>query len=130
MNTLDLNADIIDVRDIIDRFEELEREIPENDSEVKNWDDLSEFMELQKILKELKGYGGDEQWLGDWYPLTLICDSYFVEYTEDLIADCYDIPKSLDWPYRHMAIDYKSAADELKGDFTFITIGENDYWFR
>jgi hypothetical protein len=42
MTTFEINSndDIIDVRDIIERFEELEGAMPEDDADVKNWADL------------------------------------------------------------------------------------------
>lgn len=76
--------DIIDVRDIIERFETLEEETTSEDAATRAivaGEDLSarryELAQLTALLEELKGNGGDEKWREDWYPLTLIRDNYF-----------------------------------------------------
>ena len=136
MHTLDLTTDIIDVRDIIERIETLEGLLGNEEGTDEEWHDLEirvrELATLHALMTNLLGYGGDEQWRGDWYPVTLIKDSYFVEYTKDLIEDCYsDInTKSMDWPYRHMSLDFDACADELKNDYANLTIGDSDYWYR
>ena len=112
--------DMLDVRDLIERYEELEDELsaitdiedeiesldPDEDKEELRItkenleekqkeleDEQEEFDQLQKILDELKGNGGDEQWRGDWYPITLINSDYFTDYTKELLEDCEYIPK-------------------------------------
>ena len=52
-NTLDLTADVIDVRDIIERYEALE-------DAADGLPDAEERCQLAAILDELKGKGGDE----------------------------------------------------------------------
>lgn len=138
---LDLTADIIDVRDIIARIEELEAEYQpisdsDDDAAREAWDNTEEGKELSMLLElmeEMKGYGGDEQWRGDWYPVTLIRETYFTDYIKELIHDCYEMPKGMhggDWPYRHMTFDYEAAADEAKVDYTTVEIDGVDYFFR
>ncbi len=63
----DLAADIIDVRDIIARVEDLESVIdtaPEDNiwTLEEQAEANRERIALEAILDELKGYGGDEQW--------------------------------------------------------------------
>ena len=99
MATIDINTlnyeDIIDVRDIIERVEELESLKDDHESEPDggHWsdEDAQELQSLIAILEDLKGYGGDEQWRGDWYPVTLIRDSYFTDYAQELVCGCYDL---------------------------------------
>jgi len=142
-NKLDLNTDIIDVREIIERLEELEGLLHEHlaehdDSCIGDWAEVSpeehkELSMLVSLMEEMAGYGGDEQWRGDWYPVTLIAESYFVEYITELIHDCYEMPKEMhsgNWPYRHMTIDYAAAADEAKGDYSEIEIEGATYFYR
>jgi hypothetical protein len=119
--------DTIDVRDIIERFEELEDAMPEDDAEVKNWTDLHEWMELASLLSDLCGNGGDEQWRGDWYPVALIRDSYFTEYTRDMLVDCGTIPHDLpSWVH----IDWDATAREVMMDYSCVTIDRVTYYYR
>lgn len=124
---LDLNADIIDVRDIIVRYEELEGAMPDNDADCKNWDDFGEFTHLGDILEELKGQGGDEQWRGDWYPVTLISEIYFVEYAQELCNDIGAVPD--DFP-SYIEIDWEVTARNIQMDYSEIDIDGLTYYFR
>ena len=129
MNDLDLQADIIDVRDIIERFEELESEYDAFDTpeEIRNWSDLEEFTILGSTLEELKGNGGDEQWRGDWYPITLIAESYFTHYCVDLLDDCGELPRDLP---SYIAIDWDKTANNLKVDYSELELGGSTYLYR
>lgn len=137
------DADILDSRDIFARIEELEEEkesalenVPE--SEYGNpdnqawaeWEDSDEYTELKHLeafIEEFKGYGGDEQWRGDWYPVTLIRDSYFAEYTEELLKDCGYI--SNDFP-SWIEIDWEKTAKNVLQDYTSAEFNEVTYWAR
>lgn len=69
-------------------------------------------------------------------------DMTFTDYTEELIADCYPWPPSEQsgrygvpaqavdtnaWPWRHLTLDYAAAADELRADYTSVTLFGTDY---
>lgn len=123
---LDLNADIIDVRDIIARVEELETEMPENDNDVRNWENLDEYTKLTEILDDLKGEGGDEQWRGDWYPVTLICEDHFTEYAEQLVCECHDLSKLPNFVH----IDWEATAREVKVDYSEVSVDGVTYFYR
>lgn len=133
---LDLTADMIDVRDIIARVEELreEREASELDAKEyggpnDDWkEERAELAMLESLLDELQGNGGDEQWEGNWYPVTLIADSYFEDYAWELAEDTGAIDKAATWP--NTCIDWEKAAKELAYDYTSIDIGENSYYYR
>jgi hypothetical protein len=126
---LDLTADIIDVRDIIERIEELESsaEAHEDEPEGGHWsdEDAAELAGLMALMDEMKGYGGDEQWRGDWYPVTLIRSSYFNEAMDELVHDCYDVPKNLP-SFMTITLDYAA----LQMDYTSIDIEGCTYWYR
>ena len=129
--TLDLSADIIDVRDIIARVEELEDEMLGELPDGTTWTGTEQDEELQAlraILAELQGMGGDEQWRGDWYPLTLIRDSHFRDYAEELADDIGAIPKDAQWPTN--CIDWERAARELRMDYSSVDIDGVTYWTR
>jgi len=118
-NTMHLD-DVIDVRDIIERIEELEADQPLQDE-----DELAELDLLKSIMDELKGNGGDEQWDGDWYPATLIRESYFEEYMDEMVADCYDVPKDLP-SFMTITLDYVA----LQMDYTSVEINGITYLYR
>jgi hypothetical protein len=114
--------DLIDIRDVIARVEEL-RDIDQPDV-----DELRELASLNDFLEECKGNGGDEQWEGDWYPVTCIRDSYFENYAQELAEDIGSIKEDAQWPYT--CIDWEKAARELKMDYTSVEFGGITYWVR
>ena len=123
-NPIDLTADIIDTRDIISRIEELDN----LESEDITHDEVQELVTLKTILKELEGNGGDEQWRGDWYPITLIRESHFKDYAQELAEDCGMIPADAQWP--NNCIDWVQAARELRMDYTSTDIDGVEYFYR
>lgn len=140
---LDLESDVIDLRDIIARVEELEDELQseyqaysESEDDPMEYDDweyggdseeIQEYKELKKILDELKGCGGDEEWRGDWYPITLIADRYWIDYVEDLVSEIGDLPRDLP---SYLVIDWEATANIIQQDYSNLTIGDEDYWYR
>jgi hypothetical protein len=126
--------DVLDVRDIIERFEELETELADLDADdldaVAEWyaDYDHELATLRELLNDLKGYGGDEQWRGDWYPISLVRYSYFQEYAQKLADDLGAINDSASWPYT--CIDWERAARELRMDYSSVEFGSITYWYR
>lgn len=117
--------DVIDVRDIIARVEELE---DSRDDESADPDELQELETLSGFLDDIKGYGGDEQWRGDWYPVALIRDSYFTEYAQELADDIGAIDRNARWPLT--CIDWNQAARELQIDYSSAEFCGVTYWFR
>lgn len=167
--------DLIDVRDVIARFEELEATIAaekiseDNGAEARHDDDgkviediatcgecgqswndalmtsrtpapsarcpyehiheeLAELKTLASLLDNLRGNGGDEQWRGDWYPITMISDSYFVQYAQELAEDIGAVKSDLGWPYG--SIDWDKAAEELQMDYATVEFDDVTYWYR
>lgn len=146
---LDLSADLIDVRDIISRLEELREERETFVSEeaasdedaggdddtraeyaLNAWkrdspEDSEELSKLENILEDLCGNGGDEQWEGNWYPVSLIADSYFETAMDDLLEDIGEMPKDIP-SYLKITVDY----DALQQDYTSTKIDGFTYWYR
>lgn len=154
--------DIIDIRDVIARVEELESErdalqdaqdeaqeaydfhdsddtqttpewseLQKARAERAAWNESEESAELQTLvafLDECKGRGGDEQWRGDWYPVTAIRESYFVNYAQELAEDIGAIPKDAQWPCT--CIDWEQAARELQMDYTGADFDGVTYYVR
>lgn len=127
-NTNDIN----DVRDIIARVEQLESEIEDYAESMGDWqanaDNVEELEQLQSILEDLKGNGGDEQWRGDWYPLTLIREDYFQQYAQELAEDIGAVDHTAQWPMT--CIDWEQASRELQMDYTSCEVDGVTYWFR
>lgn len=143
MADIDNTQDILDIRDIFERIEELEEEKESaleglDPSKYGNrrckkwreWEDSPEFEELKNLedfVSEFCGYGGNERWRGDWYPVTLIRDDYFEDYTEELLKDCGYLPNDLpSW----IEIDWGKTADNVKVDYTSGEFDGVTYWGR
>ena len=134
--TLDLSADIIDVRDIIGRGEELETESKSSENVYVSQNEAAAIDEsemLQSILAQLVGYGGDEQWRGDWYPVTLVRDSHFRAYAEQLADECgYTDEAARDSEKNPLLayIDWEAWARDVRMDYTAVEIDGVTYWYR
>ena len=123
-DTITNQDDIIDSRDIIERLEELSS---------YDLSDLSdEDLEELRILKALADEAEPES--RDWiHGEALIRRSYWVQYVEDLIHDCYSMPKEMrsgEWPFRHMTMDYEAAAQELESDYASVDFDGVEYLIR
>lgn len=149
------DEDLIDSRDVIARIEELseleaqERRLAElraletdpgvSDDEAAELASLREQAEEYGVgldedqteeLEQLRELASDgESNAGDWkHGATLIRDSYFEEYAEQLADDIGAIDKDANWPVN--CIDWEAAADELKIDYSTVSFGGVDYWVR
>lgn len=123
----------IDSRDITERYEELQTELDDLESDLdesakalESWKADNEF-ELN-ALKDIVEQGESSS---DWsYGETLIHDSAFDDYAEELAKDCCDVPVDQwnHWPFN--CIDWSLASGQLKYDYTEITHGSESYWIR
>jgi len=124
MTTFDNSTDVIDSRDIIERIDELEAQLADNEITPEELEELDILRALAEECKHCSIWEYGEQ---------LIRESYFTDYIEELITDCYELPKELtsgDWPYRHITIDYDAAADEAKQDYTEVDYDGVTYLIR
>jgi hypothetical protein len=128
MANIDNYEDVLNVYDIIARAEELDAEY--NDETVFELDDedVEQRRQLGRLLDELRGNGGGHQWHGVWYPSTLVRDSYFTEYAQELAEEIGAISSDGAWPYSY--IDWESAARELQMDYTSVEYDGVTYWYR
>jgi antirestriction protein len=138
------NDDVIDSRDVIARIEELEAEIAqltemreraltemlsqEEQDELRDLfetveDNADELAALRELAEEASGYAAD--WL---YGETLIRDSYFVTYAQELAEDIGAINPDAAWPAT--CIDWEQAARELQIDYTSVEFDGVTYWIR
>lgn len=90
------------------------------------FDSTAEGEELA-TLKALAEEG--ENYADDWnYGVTIIRDSYFRTHAEELADDLGLVPSDAPWPLT--CIDWRRAAEELKGDYTAIEFDGVTYWVR
>lgn len=123
------NSDeVIDVRDVIARVEELETRgatVADDESEE---DEVMELATLRGLLEDLAGNGGDEEWRGDWYPVTLIRCTYFEDFAREEAEQLGLIDSNAKWP--HTCIDWGRAAEELQDDYSSCDFDGIDYLYR
>lgn len=122
--------DVIDSRDVIQRLNELvaDREdvfIHAEPESLTAWD--AEHHDELNTLRKLDAMG--RGYSPDWpYGATLIRDSYFTEYAQELAEEIGAIKDNAQWPYT--CIDWDKAARELQMDYTSIDFDGVDYWVR
>lgn len=132
--------DILDSRDVIERIEELEAERADLESEADDdtnaeqetarghleaWDadHGEELAALKALAEEAEGYSGD--WA---HGATLIRDSYFEDYAQQLAEDIGALENCNQWPAT--CIDWERAARELQMDYTSVEFDGEAYWVR
>ena len=125
----DMNQDLFDSRDVIERIEELEAlEAAALDDDATQ-DDVDEWTrELDAELFALREFAEDASNASDWsYGETFIHESYFTEYTKELVSDCGYIPADLpDW----IKIDWEETAENVMEDYTEYELDGNTYYAR
>lgn len=109
--------DVIDSRDVIERIEELSTDTERDESEQQELD------ALLALAQQAEGYAAD--WV---YGATLIRDSYFKEYAQELADDIGAIDADASWPMS--CIDWEQAARELRMDYTAVDFDGLTYWIR
>jgi hypothetical protein len=131
--------DIIQTSDVRERVSEMELEASsryaDEHPEGVSWGELvsldhaaylddedgRELASLRTLLHEV------EQ-LTDEDDETLISDAYFEDYARQLAEDVCEMPRDMGWPYRH--IDWESAANALKIDYSSLEFEGVTYWLR
>ena len=89
---------------------------------VDEWDRAAELAILEALAAEGEGSP-------DWrYGETLIRDSYFRDYAEQLADDIGAIDRNAGWPCT--CIDWDQAARELQMDYTAVDFDGVTYWIR
>jgi hypothetical protein len=117
---------VIDSRDVIARFEELQsrRDVLEDatqNTDEWDFDDEAEYETLKELIEECEG-------CGDWeHGETLIHRNYWVEYCQQLLEDIGYIPK--DFP-SWIVIDWEATADNMEADYSVVNFGDEEYLIR
>ena len=100
------------------------------------FDDVSEWASSDSAheLKALLALADEAECSPGWsHGETLIHEDYFTNYVEELINDCYELPKEFNsgaWPWRHMTLDYEAAADEEKQNYMEVNFDGETYYIR
>ena len=119
--TIDHSYNIIDSLDIIERIEELEQDI--NDSRHESTDEeKAEYKALKALAEECERYSSD--WT---HGETLISRIYWVEYVQDMLADCGTIPKDIPW---FVEIDWEATARNVESDYSSVYFDGEEYLIR
>ena len=91
--------------------------------------DVDEDSDEWQELKALKALQADAEGSPDWrHGETLIRDSYFETYAQELADDCGMLKEGSAWPYT--CIDWERAARELQQDYMRVDFDGVEYWIR
>ena len=128
---------VLSVEAAVEAVVEAEKDLGEAEDELNAWDggvylelddprmpsgEYDEMLTLREAVDEL---GEQSCRYGD---ASLVSEDYFTDYTKELAEDCCEVPRDLKWPFT--CIDWDEAADELKADYSTITLFGNDYYYR
>jgi hypothetical protein len=137
--TIDNTKDVVDSRDFMEYLESVREDIEsqegdDSDPAKRGGPDDPVDPDLRAELATLEKVEEEASASADWkYGEALIRDSYFTKYIEELIDDCYPMPKELnsgDWPWRHVTVDYEGAAEEAKSDYAEVDWDGVTYYIR
>ena len=108
--------DVIDSRDILARIEELQG------MDAPDEEEKEELAALESLQSEAEGYSDDWK-----HGASLVRDSYFTEYVEELCRDIGDMPAEI--PH-YIEIDWEKTAANIQQDYTSIEFDGVTYWVR
>ena len=144
---MNIGDDIIDSRDVMERIKELRASLagtPFADeqyslAELRDieegthyaWQDAVGFDpdEIDELIDLLEFAEAGKYTAADWeHGATLVRDSYFKEYAQELAEEIGAINSDARWP--NDCIDWDQAADQLKADYSTIEVGGHTYYAR
>lgn len=115
--------DIIDTRDLHERYEELQEKIREAEAiaeedgdiipdpvVILTDDEYTDYSDLEDMSDNISDF---------WYGETLVHEDYFTQYAQQLAEDLGYTGRNVEgqtWPFNH--IDWEAAADHLREDYT------------
>lgn len=152
MGDISNSANIINVRDITDRVDELREERKDYDEEngterdsdnrlirdddgepvagtweAENPDEAEELANLENLLSQCAGYGDDHEWEGNYYPSILIADDYFPDYAREFAENIGAVSlENASW----IVIDWNATAEGMKRDYSSVDYDGSTYWYR
>ena len=127
-NLADAKDDTSALADDAEELADLQTEVDKATEALEEWNFSlagEEFTVLEELLNDLRDKGGDHQWEGDWYPVSLIRDSYFTRARDELLEDIGELPKNLP-SYLKIEVDY----DALQQGYSSVEYNGVTYWAR
>lgn len=117
---------------LVEDWEAAMEEGADEDGEIQLPFGVGEYHSLKKVADEIVNYGGDKD------HEQLVREDCFLEYTKQLVDDCYGdammmkqlTERSHVWPWKHLQISWDACADELKGDYVEIDFDGVTYYMR
>ena len=135
MTTPTNTDDIIDTRDLIEALEERQDIVDALAEAVESGDAAAIATEEDELAAwdednaGLVGFAAECECLSDYlYGETLVRDSSFATYAEDMAKDIGAVDDDAKWPLMH--IDWEAAAEHLQSDYTSLEWGGVTYWGR
>lgn len=132
--------DIVRVDDLRDRMSELEAEREQFLDETceaagidDEHDDYEQLREETVLVWETQQDDGVE-----WSALNdvlneigsadyLVHEDHFVDYVEEMLRDCGDVPSKLPW---YVVIDWESTAKNIRSDYSEVEIDGITYYYQ
>lgn len=152
LDTRDLNDRKIELegyRDALDTARALLAELKEQKAEIdlnqgvasdSSWNKATEISEAESAVESAEIDFGEaeaeelaeletlEDEISEWrHGETLVRDCDFVDYVEEMLKDCGDLPKDIPW---YIAIDWQKTADNIAMDYSIVTYQGQDYYVR
>lgn len=93
------------------------------DNEGLEPEEYEELKTLRSLAAQASGYADDWE-----HGETLIRDSYFKDYAQELAEDIGAVNADATWP--NNCIDWDQAARELRMDYTAVEFDDVTYWVR
>lgn len=126
MTSITNAEDVIDSRDVIERIEELQAQC-EDFASREAW--AEECPDEAEELEVLAAFASDAaDYAPDWnYGTTLIRESYFKDYCQELVEDIGDLPEGIP---SYVVVDWEATARNLKVDYTEVSFGGVTYFVR
>lgn len=124
---VDNMVDVLDSREIVERVAELRDPNADGFAGEPEWlseVEREELALLESLLDQLRDVGGDSPEDG----LTLVRDSYFVEYAQEFADEIGVFDNTNGWPFS--CIDWNRAARELRMDYSSVEFDGVTYWVR
>ncbi len=121
-----INSNVFDSRDLIEYRNELVNELPENwEEQAENWvvpEEIEHYQAINGFCEELENHCPDLL-----HGATVIHEDYFMEYCQDLLDDCGNIPKNFPtW----IEIDWNKTTENMKVDYSGVEYNGETYYIR
>lgn len=125
----------LDTRDLSEKLDVLESELADLEGAVEDAETDKERESAQEELDTWKEENGDE--LNELKDLryevpeweegnTLIPEPEWIDYVEELLKDCGDLPKNIPW---YIVIDWKSTAKNISQDYGTVDYQGTTYYY-